>query len=348
MNNIKSLNSEKLAKPIKDFTLFIKENYKRIDDDSILSFTFHVDRINLIEKLNSFDQNFDDFLFYEKPEENFSFIAFGRLIDLSYDANEFQSLKQTLSDLNSRLIHNWSDYSLKNIPFITGGVKFDSNKSSEEWDDFKPMHFFIPRIILLQNKNKTFFVYNFQPKLDSGNQVEIKKFEDLTTSVLHSNATTGKKVNYVVKPNGIDNEDLHNWNSMVKNATDNLNQDFKKVVLSRKISFNVNDNIDWERSFKSLEKEYLNCYLFMMKSDSSIFFGASPEKFISVNSNEIEIDALAATISETKTNYELELMTEKNIKEHNYVIDFIKDTLLNYTDKIKIDSHPKTKKFKDV
>lgn len=348
MNNIHSFNSETLSEPVKDFTLFIEENFKNIQDDSILSFAFPIDEINLVGKLNRFDQSFDDFLFYEKPEDNYSFIAFEQLIDLSYDGSEFQTLAQTLSELNLRLINNWSDYSFRNFPFITGGVKFDANKSSEEWNDFKPMHFFIPRVILLQNKNKVFLVYNFQPVFNTNIQNEIGKFKEILSSMMSAdNLETGKE-KYTIKSNGNKNNDLQNWKEMVIDATDNLNQDFKKVVLSRKISFSVTDNIDWVRSFKSLENEYPNCYLFVMKSKGSIFFGASPEKFIGVNSNEIEIDALAATTSETKSNYKLELMTEKNIKEHNYVIDFIKDALMNYTDRIDIDDKPRIKSFREV
>ena len=203
-------------------------------------------------------------------------------------------------------------------------------------------------MIIFNNKDKTYLVYNFQPGLNPDIQTEINKFEDFSSSVLSSNSSTFEKENFTIKPNGNNDGGLQNWKKMVANATDNLNREFKKVVLSRRIIYRAEDEINWEKCFQNLEVEYANCFLFMLKSNGSRFFGASPEKFISINSNEIEIDALAATASENQKDFVSELMTDKNIKEHKLVIEFIKEVLLNYTEKIDINNYPQIKKFKDV
>ena len=348
MNKTKSFTFETFSKSVRDFNLFINENIRKVRKNSILSFAFPVPSTNLIEKLNSFDKRFNDFLFYEKPDDDISFIAVDQLFDLKGAGKGFQSFASSLFELKANLISNWDEYSSYNFPFITGGVKFDSNKSSEEWNDFNPMHFFIPRAVIFQNKGKTFLLYNFQPGIIPDVQKVKNNFEEFSSSLMNSNNSPIRNEKSFIIQNANEIENLQNWKKMFTVVMDNLKQDCKKVVLSRRTSFNVKDEIDWKKSFKSVANEFPNCYLFLIKSNGSRFFGASPEKFISASGNRIEIDALAATASEKHKNFVSELMTEKNIKEHNFVIDFIKNVLSNYTDKFEIDRQPRIKKFKDV
>ncbi len=100
--------------------------------------------------------------------------------------------------------------------------------------------------------------------------------------------------------------------------------------------------------FRELETTFSNCYLFIVKSNEAVFFGASPEKFLSVHDNNIEIDALAGSASGNSTDIESELLNKKNIKEHKYVIDFIGAAISEYAHDIRVDTSPQIKKLKNV
>ena len=145
-----------------DLNSFVSKNEQNILDGSVVSFVLPVNKINLIAKLNLINDNYDEFFFFEKFDEGYSFVALNCLIKFSSNKKDILSLENDISKLKSQLVSNWSDYNINNIPIISGGIKFDSGKSSEEWNNFRAIHFFIPQIIILQKEDETFLIYNFQ------------------------------------------------------------------------------------------------------------------------------------------------------------------------------------------
>jgi isochorismate synthase EntC len=140
---------------------FIGENEQKILGGLVVSFVFPVNKINLIEKLNVIKDNYDELFFFEKFDGDYSFAALNCLIELSSNKEDILSLDHDISKLKSQLVSNWSDYNLNNVPIISGGIKFDSKNSSDEWNNFRAIHFFVPQIIILQKEDETFLIYNF-------------------------------------------------------------------------------------------------------------------------------------------------------------------------------------------
>ena len=148
------------------------------------------------------------------------------------------------------------------------------------------------------------------------------------------------------------NDEINNnksqWKKIVTRVKQKLDSNLKKIVLSRRLELLINDDIDWTKMFSELETTFSNCYLFLFKSNNAVFFGASPEKFLSVCNNNIEIDALAGSAPGNSTDIESELRNSKNIKEHKYVIDFISEAISEYAEDIRVDTSPQIKKLKNV
>jgi menaquinone-specific isochorismate synthase len=247
-----------------------------------------------------------------------------------------------------QLVSNWSDYDINNIPIISGGIKFDSEKSSDEWQDFRTIHFFVPQIIILQKENETFLIYNFLANSKINNEEILNNFTQAVSAIFNLDDEATVKKNIAYESNSEINNNKSLWNSIVTEAKKKLNRDLKKIVLSRKIEFLVKDDIDWTQMFRELETSFSNCYLFVLKSNDAVFFGASPEKFLSVLDNNIEIDALAGSAPGDSTDVESELLNKKNIKEHKYVIDFIGEAMSEYAHDIRVDRSPQIKKLKNV
>jgi len=331
-----------------DLHSFISKNEQNILDGSVVSFVLPVNNINLIAKLNLINENYDEFLFFEKFDEGYSFVALNCLIKLSSNKKDFLSLENDISNLISQLVSNWSDYNIKNIPIISGGIKFDSKKSSEEWNNFRTIHFFVPQIIILQKEDETFLIYNFQANSKIDTEDIVINFTKSVSAILKLDNERTVKINNTYKNNGKIHNSKSLWNKIVTEAKKKLDRDLKKIVLSRRIEFLVKDEIDWTQMFRELETTYSNCYLFMVKSNEAVFFGASPEKFLSMRDNNIEIDALAGSASGNSTDVKSELLNKKNIKEHKYVIDFIGEAISEYAYDIRVDTSPQIKKLKNV
>jgi len=331
-----------------DLYSFISKYEQNILDGSVVSFILPVNNINLIAKLNLINDNYDEFFFFEKFDEGYSFAALNCLIELSSNKKDILSLEHDISKLKSQLVSNWSDYNINNIPIVSGGIKFDSAKSSEEWNNFRTIHFFVPQIIILQKDDETFLIYNFQANSKINIDDIVIDFTQSVSAILNLHAEVTAKKNIIYESNGEINNNEALWNTIVTEAKKKLDHDLKKIVLSRRIELLVKDEIDWTQMFLELETTFSNCYLFLVKSNEAAFFGASPEKFLSIRDNNIEIDALAGSASGDSTDIESELLNKKNIKEHKYVIDFISEAISEYAHDIRIDTSPHIKKLKNV
>ncbi|MCH6575766.1 MAG: chorismate-binding protein, partial [Bacteroidetes bacterium] len=347
MNTAKTIFTD-ASQAANDLYSFISKNEQNILDGSVVSFVFPVNNINLIAKLNLINDNYDEFFFFEKFDEGYSFVALNCLIELSSNKKDILSLEHDISKLKSQLVSNWSDYNINNIPIVSGGIKFDSAKSSEEWNNFRTIHFFVPQIIILQKEDETFLIYNFQANSKINIDDIVIDFTQSVSAILNLHAEATAKKNIIYESNGEINNNEALWNTIVTEAKKKLDSDLKKIVLSRRIELLVKDDIDWTQMFRELETTFSNCYLFMVKSNEAVFFGASPEKFLSVRDNNIEIDALAGSASGDSTDIESELLNKKNIKEHKYVIDFIGEAISEYAHDIRVDTSPQIKKLKNV
>ena len=347
MNTAKT-NITNAQKAANDLLSFIGENEQKILDGSFVSFVLPIHKINLIKKLNLINDKYDELFFFEKFDGNYSFAAINCLIELPANKKDILSLDHDISKLKSQLVSNWSDFKLNNVPIISGGIKFDSKNSSDEWKNFRAIHFFVPQIIILQKEDDTFLIYNFLANSKINNENILVNFCRSVSAIFNLDVKSTVKKNNILEGNSENNNNKSLWNTIVTAGKEKLDHDLKKIVLSRKIEFIVKDDIDWTKMFLELETSFPNCYLFMLKSNEAVFFGASPEKFLSVRNNNIEIDALAGTAPGNSADAEKELRNNKNIKEHKYVIDFISGAISEYADDIKVDTSPQIKKLKNV
>ncbi len=335
------------SKAEQDFNFFINNNRQNFTTDSLISFAYPVKNIDLINSIDSIQERFPDFIFIKRPQKNYSFIATEPLINLEFDQINFTQLEPVITKLNSSLIKNWAEHDLANIPFITGGTKFNSKGDSDEWNDFRSFHFFVPKIIFLQDSEKSFIISNHKISSPFNEEKLLGDFsEDL--SFAESLVDNKKdKLNSALGANKLLKNNKVQWEDLVNESLKQLNSEFSKVVLSRRIEVETKNGMDWHTCFRKLESENMNGYLFLFKSKDSAFFGASPEKFLSIHSNKVEIDALAGTSSCESKAVE-ELLNDKNLHEHKIVIDFIRNALSDYASKIEIDKQPKIKKLRNV
>lgn len=330
-----------------DFNFFINNNRRKFTTDSLISFAYPVRNIDLINSIDSIQKQFPNFIFIKRPQKNYSFIATEPLINLKFDQINFTQLEPVITKLNSSLISNWTEYDLVNIPFITGGTKFNSKGESDEWNDFRSFHFFVPKIIFLRDGEKSYIISNHKISSDLNEEKLLGGFSEVLSFARSLENNKNGKLNSAPGASKLMKNNKAQWEDLVNESLKQLNSEFTKVVLSRRIEVETKNGMDWHTCFQKLESENTNGYLFLFKSEDSAFFGASPEKFLSIHSNKVEIDALAGTSSCDSKAVE-ELLNDKNLHEHKIVIDFIRNALSDYASKIEIDKQPKIKKLRNV
>lgn len=145
------------------------------------------------------------------------------------------------------------------------------------------------------------------------------------------------------------------WKRAVKHATEQIRSgEIEKVVLARELQVTFHEKIWSEYALSSLLEEQNLSYIFAVEQDSQCFIGASPERLVKSVDGEVFSTCLAGSIprghsaeEDEKLGEEL-LNDEKNLFEHNLVVNMIekamKETCLN----VYAPEHPTLYKVKHI
>ena len=104
--------------------------------------------------------------------------------------------------------------------------------------------------------------------------------------------------------------------------------DLDKLVLATRQLLFLRKPLDPLQLLSRLRGQKTNsCRFLWQKNNDESFFGASPERLISLNQNHLLIDALAGTAKKNDDGKEL-LASSKDLREHYFVVDSILEQLL--------------------
>jgi menaquinone-specific isochorismate synthase len=137
-------------------------------------------------------------------------------------------------------------------------------------------------------------------------------------------------------------KDREEWDSLISDALNEVREGlFRKVVLSRRITADIKSFPSFNYVLTKLNLNYQNCTVFLYKSENSVIFGATPEQLLKLKDSHLEFDALAGSAKRGNTEEDDEIIAcsllkdKKNSEEHNYVIDFIKDSSSAYVNNLR-------------
>jgi menaquinone-specific isochorismate synthase len=330
------------------FQKFIDENSGNFKDDDIISFAIPISNINLISTLDNINKNYENVFFYKAADESYSFVAINHLIELSFQPGKISMLAPDISEIRSKIFNNWNEYNLRNLPVITGAVNFSADHLNGDWNDFGENKLVVPEIIIYQQAEETFLIYNHLSSESNNFDEHLNKVDQIINSALFSDQSNNNHSVFSITKNGVDENEKEEWENLINNAKGYLKSSLSKIVLSRKIKIETTNNFSWSNLIDKLNGENPECYIFMYKANDAVFFGASPEKFLSVQDKIIDIDAMAGSAAGDSTDVARELLNQKNLKEHKIVTDFICETLSNFAENVLANEQPLIIKLSDV
>jgi menaquinone-specific isochorismate synthase len=218
--------------------------------------------------------------------------------------------------------------------FFCSFAFFDENVTTNSY--FPPGTVFLPKWQITRLKDSCIIVANAIINTDinvkiltekiwqSFDKIESQKYPKITTS---SNSAISLK-QIPVKDSAL-------FKTSVKSALKLIeSQYFSKIVLSQAINVISQTPFSLIDSLNNLRLTYPGCYVFSTSNGKGQnFIGASPERLISIHNNQLVTDALAGSAPRGKTEVEDAnlgkglLNSEKDLREHQVVIDFIVDRL---------------------
>jgi len=130
------------------------------------------------------------------------------------------------------------------------------------------------------------------------------------------------------------------WRASVDSAVDHIAAGrLGKVVLAQALRTELSEDLSRAATLQRLDDRYPECHLFMVEpaTGERSFLGATPETLVSLRGRTVETAALAGTTGRGETPAEDEwladelLSDEKNVHEHELVVDAICEQLSPFT-----------------
>tara|TARA_Y100000589_G_C27197193_1_gene647399 strand:- start:2712 stop:4085 length:1374 start_codon:yes stop_codon:yes gene_type:complete len=314
------------------FSEFVKDILNKYDDldldNYIVSLSIEIPNLDLLETYE-YLLDYHSFSFLWEEKNKLSFIAFDKFKYITFNgSNKYNKAKEFCDDTFKNFVHLNHDYNLKDLSKI---FYFYSFSDKENPDEVPFMEAVLPRILIIKDKNKVWLRMHSKIKFKSSLKQFLKEFWMIRDMIINIKYINGKK-----NPNNLyfkdfaskfDNEKSY----LSKGILSGINLIEKgildKIVLAFRISFEIKNKFNLLKVLKNFQINQPNtCRYVWKRSSNDITFGASPEKLFSLDNNKIILEAIAGT-SRINGDKNFLLKSSKNLREHNYVIDYLIDSL---------------------
>ena len=309
--------------------------------DVVVNFAYKIAETDITTLIDPIITGNKKVFYFNRPEENLVILAFQEAYSVKINGmNKFSALGDKISAVSNNLISNLDNDSSSKFPLFVGGTKFSSRKNSDEWKDFADNDWFVPQFLLYKKNEDHWLVLNFL--LDNNYTAE----EQINCLLEPVSKMTNKKFISPKDNAGLNihlvDKEREEWNSIISDALNEIRDGlFRKVVLSRRITADIKSLPSFHYVLTKLNQNYQNCTVFLYRSENSVLFGATPEQLLKLKESHLEFDALAGSAKRGDTEEDDEIMAcsllkdKKNSEEHNYVIDFIKESTSAYVHNLK-------------
>ncbi|MFC7007644.1 isochorismate synthase [Halalkalicoccus salilacus] len=217
-------------------------------------------------------------------------------------------------------------------PRAFGGLAFDENhEDAPPWEGFPAAEFVLPRIQLARTDDRTWLTVSRYDADPRAVDVELERVRE--------ELSTYPEMQPSGRPPGIATTrrttSRREWTRQVDAATDRIAAgDLRKVVLAQALEADLDAPIEIPDVLERLRRTYPDCYRFLIEPTADAgFFGAPPERLVSLRGRTVETEALAGSVARgesPETDHELMaslLESGKLEHEHGVVVETIREQL---------------------
>jgi menaquinone-specific isochorismate synthase len=318
-----------------------------------------VHKIDMIDPFYFFasgrDKFFGERFFWKDPQGDFFVAGLGICgqIQSDQDADRFFHVEKEWKRFTDHaLVYN--KYMVSGTgPSVFGGFSFDPLKEKTVlWSKFSGALFHLPKYMLSIINEEAYFTTNVictqHDDLSLFDKITKERQEVLAKSTQKPKlAKLDLKEIVEIEPDA--------WKETVTAVVNDLREsELKKVVLARELRLHFTDAIQAESVLKNLLDEQRDSFTFAYESNGDCFIGASPERLVKKDRESLFSACLAGSIGRGSTPEEDEklgnelLSDQKNLIEHQYVVDMIKEAMQETCNEVILPDQPALMKMKYI
>ena len=292
---------------------------------------------------------------WESTRSNLAFAGYGAVVDfIATGEDRFE----TMQALHAKLFEN-AVIAGDTEPLLFGGASFRSDFSPQiVWAGMAATQFVLPQVMLRREGKSTWLVVSRYVQSHVERECQRLQFDFETIfddlfwnfSGEHWNPEW-EEASGIEYPMGYDD-----WSRIINHATAKMQVgDLDKVVLSRMCQIRFSNPVNIVRALDYLQESYPGTYRFLFEPEPhNAFYGATPETLVKRNGQDVYVDALAGTVKRgTKSDEDESLSAQimndpKERREHDYVVQGIREHLAPFVDNLQADNEPDLLKLSNV
>lgn len=293
------------------------------DEVGYASYSWTVEEGNAFDFLKKFYSRDGECFYFEHPVSKEAIVSWGVLIEEKLEGkNRFESAKMFSLEQFSRIYSN-----RKGTTCLLTSFSFEDKCESST---FPAGRIYLPKIQVRQKGDEVHCVINV--KVAPGGCVdELMKETEGNLKIFENNKDFGEdiRINSVMRKSEVGGEAWHE--RMVSQGIERIKSgEFRKVVLARAVDLVGEEAYDPVKTIGGLREKFPDCFsLLVNNGKGQTFLAAAPERLLRIDGGVLHTEALAgsakrgATKDEDKIYGDELLSSDKDLREHRFVIDHI-------------------------
>ena len=298
----------------------------------IISFCIELPFRDLIDIYSIFLDKYNFSILWEETN-NISFLALDKCKSVQLKGpNRFQLAKDFNDKTLKNIINLESHYKFSSLTKIFYFFTFRENLNKYQVDNnFSILEGVLPKFLIINDGKNITIRMNIEIDPRISIQDNINEFWDIREKIISS-----KSQNYNYGNANLSLDDFYKsfyknyplLNKQMSAAIKLINDGcIEKLVLGSKLIFQLKKKLNIIQILHKLRLSQANaCRYLWKRNKENIIFGASPEKLFSLKGKVLQLEAIAGT---EKIGFDMEtlLRSDKNLREHNFVINYLIENL---------------------
>ncbi len=317
-----------------DFLIDVLSTFdKKVENSGLVSICVEIPCIDLFQVYELFLNKYQFSSFWEESED-ISYIAFDKCKYVTLDGpKRFEVAKEFNSENFKNLINLTNESNISSLSKIIYLFSFSENLNNKNvFSDVPSLEAILPKILIIKSNDNCWLRINAHVEGQSSLRTLIEEIWAIRNQVINSGSELEKisrlktSFDFPIIDDFLTSLETSNINlKKVVNRGIQLVEKgiLEKIVLANRIKIKLKNKLNLVEILKRLKKNQPNTCRYVWKRNSKdILFGASPEKLFSFAKPNLTLEALAGTIS-TNSDFENLIRSSKDLKEHNYVIQYL-------------------------
>ncbi|OEH93142.1 isochorismate synthase [Bacillus solimangrovi] len=299
--------------------------------------------------------NINERVFWSEPNGDFQVSAIGAIHTVeAFSDDRYTEATYKWHEIKKGAIISPHSRPRGTGPLMLGGFSFDEQPVKHKlWSEFPHTKLILPVMMVSFIESEAWLTINTLVKANDDVEVKASEIMKLEQQLLLNVNEHLHRENLSIL--SIDEKAKEDWlNTVDFLASEMRDQLYEKVVLARELRLKLDQSIQVENVLQKLLNEQSTSHIFAFQFESDCFVGASPERLVKREGGQFLSTCLAGSTGRGTTveiDQELGqalLNDEKNLHEHQIVVDMIRSAMEICCSEVDIPTSPILYKARDI